>query len=113
MAVHHSTTRSDWQRCATFRGSSHDCSRTQRHGGHLILCFGASREMLPPDRKSSAGRAQRAQTSARELWLFAERRGRIVGGTHAALLPVPPVYDCSAGAPPPLPRCLLLSSPAA
>ena len=37
--------------------------------------------------------------SARELWFVAEHSGRIVGATHAMLLPVPPIYDSAAGSP--------------
>jgi hypothetical protein len=37
--------------------------------------------------------------SARELWLVAEHAQRIVGVTHAALVPVPPIYDDAAGSP--------------
>lgn len=40
-----------------------------------------------------------SQTQARDLWLVAEHAGRIVGLTHAMLVPVPPIYDSSAGAP--------------
>lgn len=36
---------------------------------------------------------------ARELWFIAEHAGRIVGVTHAMLVPVPPIYDAAAGAP--------------
>lgn len=36
---------------------------------------------------------------ARELWLVAEHSGRIVGVTHAMTVPVPPIYDDSAGPP--------------
>jgi predicted N-acetyltransferase YhbS len=40
-----------------------------------------------------------SQASARELWFVAEQAGRIVGVTHAMLVPVPPIYDGSAGPP--------------
>src|SRR5262249_20831788 len=40
-----------------------------------------------------------SQTSARELWLVAEYAARIVGVAHALLVPVPPIYDSSAGSP--------------
>jgi hypothetical protein len=40
-----------------------------------------------------------AQATARELWFVAEQAGRIVGVTHAMLVPVPPIYDSSAGSP--------------
>ena len=36
---------------------------------------------------------------ARELWFVAEHAGRIVGVTHAMLVPVPPIYDGTAGPP--------------
>ena len=36
---------------------------------------------------------------ARELWHVAEHAGRLVGVTHAMLVPVPPIYDGAAGAP--------------
>jgi hypothetical protein len=39
------------------------------------------------------------QTPARELWHVAEDAGRVVGVTHAMLVPVPPIYDSAAGAP--------------
>jgi GNAT superfamily N-acetyltransferase len=39
------------------------------------------------------------QAPARELWYVAEDAGRIVGVTHGMLLPVPPIYDSSAGSP--------------
>jgi GNAT superfamily N-acetyltransferase len=38
-------------------------------------------------------------TSSRELWIVAEAAGRIVGTTHAMMLPVPPIYDSTAGSP--------------
>jgi hypothetical protein len=41
----------------------------------------------------------RLETPARELWLVAEHAGRIVGVTHAMTVPVPPIYDDSAGSP--------------
>jgi hypothetical protein len=37
--------------------------------------------------------------AASELWLVAESASRIVGVTHAMIVPVPPIYDNSAGAP--------------
>ena len=40
-----------------------------------------------------------APASARELWFVAEQAGRIVGITHAMLVPVPPIYDGAAGSP--------------
>src|SRR5262249_40228926 len=40
-----------------------------------------------------------SQTPVRELWFVAEHAGRIVGVTHAMLVPVPPIYDGSAGPP--------------
>lgn len=40
-----------------------------------------------------------SRAAARELWLVAERAGRIVGVAHAMLVPVPPIYDSSAGSP--------------
>jgi len=40
-----------------------------------------------------------SQALARELWLVAEHAGRIVGVAHAMLVPVPPIYDGSAGPP--------------
>jgi predicted N-acetyltransferase YhbS len=40
-----------------------------------------------------------SQVSARELWLVAEHAARIVGVAHAMLVPVPPIYDSSAGSP--------------
>jgi hypothetical protein len=40
-----------------------------------------------------------SQASARELWLVAEHAARIVGVAHAMLVPVPPIYDSSAGSP--------------
>jgi hypothetical protein len=40
-----------------------------------------------------------SQAPARELWFVAEHVGRIVGVTHAMLVPVPPIYDSSAGSP--------------
>ncbi len=40
-----------------------------------------------------------SQAAARELWFVAEHAGRIVGVTHAMLVPVPPIYDGSAGPP--------------
>jgi hypothetical protein len=39
------------------------------------------------------------QVAARELWHVAEDTGRVVGVTHAMLVPVPPIYDSAAGAP--------------
>jgi hypothetical protein len=39
------------------------------------------------------------QAAARELWFIAEHGDRIVGVTHAMLVPVPPIYDGSAGPP--------------
>jgi hypothetical protein len=47
----------------------------------------------------AAGAALNGQASARELWFVAEQAGRIVGVTHAMLVPVPPIYDGSAGPP--------------
>jgi hypothetical protein len=41
----------------------------------------------------------RSQASARELWFVAEHAGRVVGVAHAMLVPVPPIYDGSAGPP--------------
>jgi hypothetical protein len=40
-----------------------------------------------------------SQAPTRELWLVAEHEGRIVGATHAMLVPVPPIYDGAAGCP--------------
>jgi GNAT superfamily N-acetyltransferase len=40
-----------------------------------------------------------SQASSRELWFAAEHAGRIVGLTHAMQVPVPPIYDGSAGPP--------------
>ena len=40
-----------------------------------------------------------SQASARELWYVAEHGDRIVGVTHAMLVPVPPIYDSAAGSP--------------
>jgi hypothetical protein len=40
-----------------------------------------------------------SQTSAGELWFVAEQAAQIVGVTHAVLVPVPPIYDGSAGRP--------------
>jgi predicted N-acetyltransferase YhbS len=40
-----------------------------------------------------------SQAAARELWFVAEHAGRLVGITHAMLVPVPPIYDGSAGSP--------------
>src|SRR5215471_6729957 len=40
-----------------------------------------------------------SQAPAREFWFVAERVGRIVGVTHAMLVPVPPIYDGAAGSP--------------
>jgi predicted N-acetyltransferase YhbS len=37
--------------------------------------------------------------SARGLWFVAEHSGRIVGVTHAMMVPVPPIYDGAAGLP--------------
>jgi len=37
--------------------------------------------------------------SAGELWLVAEHADRIVGITHAMLVPIPPIYDGAAGSP--------------
>lgn len=39
------------------------------------------------------------KASGRELWHVAEHAGRVVGVTHAMLVPVPPIYDSAAGAP--------------
>jgi hypothetical protein len=41
----------------------------------------------------------RSESSARELWLVAEHAARIVGVTHAMMVPVPPIYDGAAGSP--------------
>jgi hypothetical protein len=38
-------------------------------------------------------------TSVRELWIVAEVAGRIVGTTHAMMVPVPPIYESTAGSP--------------
>jgi hypothetical protein len=35
----------------------------------------------------------RPKPTARELWLVAEHASRVVGVTHATMLPVPPIYD--------------------
>jgi hypothetical protein len=40
-----------------------------------------------------------SRAPAQELWFVAENVGRIVGVTHAMLVPVPPIYDSSAGSP--------------
>jgi hypothetical protein len=40
-----------------------------------------------------------SQAPIRELWFVAEHAGRIVGVTHAMLVPVPQIYDGSAGPP--------------
>jgi predicted N-acetyltransferase YhbS len=40
-----------------------------------------------------------SEASARELWFVAEHAERIVGVTHAMHVPVPPIYDSSAGSP--------------
>jgi len=39
------------------------------------------------------------QASARELWFVAEQADRILGITHAVLVPVPPIYDSAMGSP--------------
>lgn len=52
------------------------------------------------DAKARVGRAISAALGrAGELWLVAEVASRIVGVTHAMIVPVPPIYDDSAGAP--------------
>jgi hypothetical protein len=40
-----------------------------------------------------------SQSPVRDLWLVAEDEARIVGVMHAMLVPVPPIYDGSAGHP--------------
>jgi predicted N-acetyltransferase YhbS len=54
-----------------------------------------------PARVESAVTAalSRTVTPARELWLVAEHSSRIVGLAHAMLVPVPPIYEGSAGSP--------------
>jgi hypothetical protein len=42
---------------------------------------------------------KRTEAPAQELWLIAERSSRIVGVTHAILVPVPPIYDRAEGPP--------------
>jgi hypothetical protein len=59
---------------------------------------------LAPDASARIEKAVRAtisgpQTAARELWLVAGHSGRIVGVSHAILVPVPPIYDAAAGPP--------------
>jgi len=50
--------------------------------------------------EKAAGAALTAsQTSTGELWFVAEQAAQIVGVTHAVLVPVPPIYDGSAGPP--------------
>ena len=41
----------------------------------------------------------RPEASASEQWLVAEHSGRIVGVTQAMIVPVPPIYDDTAGSP--------------
>ncbi|TMI98277.1 MAG: GNAT family N-acetyltransferase [Alphaproteobacteria bacterium] len=48
----------------------------------------------------AVGAALSGTTSpARDLWLVAENAGRIVGVSHAMIVPVPPIYDAAAGVP--------------
>src|SRR5215470_4264684 len=77
----------------------------------LLLQDAEARRALDPtlwriarDASTRIERAARAalngsQTSARELWFVAKQVGRIVGVTHAVLVPVPPIYDGSTGPP--------------
>jgi len=41
----------------------------------------------------------KSDAPAREFWFVVETENRIVGVTHAMLVPVPPIYDAAAGAP--------------
>ena len=49
--------------------------------------------------RAAAATLNPSPASAREQWFVAEHAGRIVGVTHAMLVPVPPIYDGSAGPP--------------
>ena len=49
--------------------------------------------------KAAVGALNGSQAAGQELWFVAEHAGRIVGLTHAMLVPVPPIYDGSAGSP--------------
>jgi predicted N-acetyltransferase YhbS len=49
--------------------------------------------------RTAGGALNGSQTSTRELWFVAEQAAQIVGLTHAVLVPVPPIYDGSAGPP--------------
>jgi hypothetical protein len=40
-----------------------------------------------------------SQVTGRELWFVDEYAGQVVGVSHAMLVPVPPIYDGSAGSP--------------
>jgi GNAT superfamily N-acetyltransferase len=77
----------------------------------LLIQDAKARSLLDPvlwriagDAPARIERAARAahngsQALAGELWLVAEHAGRIVGVAHAMLVPVPPIYDGSAGPP--------------
>lgn len=49
--------------------------------------------------RAVAAALDRTEAPARELWLVGEHSSRIVGVTHAMMVPVPPIYDGSAGPP--------------
>jgi hypothetical protein len=49
--------------------------------------------------RAAAATLDGSEGTARALWHVAEHAGRIVGVTHAMLVPVPPIYDGAAGPP--------------
>lgn len=71
----------------------------QQRGSLDPLCWRIAADAPIGIERALASVLSGSQASAQELWLVAEHARRIVGIAHAMLVPVPPIYDSSAGSP--------------